>query len=250
MQAIEAFAMLAAEHSTATFVVRGGRETHGNAVFARARELGLDVRDIALVSREPKDVIAAIASAPGAVLNVQSFVPEDALLALYRIADGVLANSGREPFGLVGLEVMAAAASPSPAQPARITCSPSTTRSSAIPAIPASSPHISAELTANPSSRTRFATAAEPRPSATPGRESRSPRAKAFARLAGRPTGCHPERRAPERAQRVEGRGVKGPRGVTLSLTEGPGVILNLTCKGTRIERRGVILSLVEGSEG
>lgn len=108
LQAVEAFAMVVAEHPTATLVVRGGREAHGNVVFARARELGLDVRDIALASREPNDVVAAIASVPGAVLNVQSFVPEDALLALYRIADGVLANSGREPFGLVGLEVMAA----------------------------------------------------------------------------------------------------------------------------------------------
>lgn len=108
LQAVEAFAMVVAEHPTATLVVRGGREAHGNVVVARARELGLDVRDIALASREPNDVVAAIASAPGAVLNVQSFVPEDALLALYRIADGVLANSGREPFGLVGLEVMAA----------------------------------------------------------------------------------------------------------------------------------------------
>jgi glycosyltransferase involved in cell wall biosynthesis len=107
LQAVEAFAVLAAQHSTATLVVRGGREAHGETVFARARELGLDVRDLTLDSREPKDVIAAIASVPGGVLNVQSFVPEDALLALYRIADGVLANSGREPFGLVGLEVMA-----------------------------------------------------------------------------------------------------------------------------------------------
>lgn len=108
LQAVEAFAMVVAQHPTATLVVRGGREAHGNAVFARARELGWDVRDITLASREPNDVVAAIASVPGAVLNVQSFVPEDALLALYRIADGVLANSGREPFGLVGLEVMAA----------------------------------------------------------------------------------------------------------------------------------------------
>lgn len=108
MQAVDAFAAIASERPGATLVVRGGREAYGGAVFARARELGLDVRDLTLPSREPNDVVAAIAAAPGAVVNVQSFVPEDALLALYRIADGVLANSGREPFGLVGLEVMAA----------------------------------------------------------------------------------------------------------------------------------------------
>ena len=39
---------------------------------------------------------------------MRKLVPEEALLALYNVADAVLANSGREPFGLVGLEVMAA----------------------------------------------------------------------------------------------------------------------------------------------
>jgi glycosyltransferase involved in cell wall biosynthesis len=38
---------------------------------------------------------------------MRSFLPENALLVLYHIADAVFANSGREPFGLVGLEVMA-----------------------------------------------------------------------------------------------------------------------------------------------
>ncbi len=107
MQAVEAFAAIASQHSGATLVVRGGREAYGEVVFARARELGLDVPDLSLGSRDPKDVISAIASTPGCVLNIRSFVPEDALLALYHVADGVLANSGREPFGLVGLEVMA-----------------------------------------------------------------------------------------------------------------------------------------------
>ena len=108
LQAVEAFAVLAAEHPDATLVVRGGREAYGDAVFARARELGLDVRDVTLDSRRSKRCHRGDRIRAGRVLNVQSFVPEDALLALYRIADGVLANSGREPFGLVGLEVMAA----------------------------------------------------------------------------------------------------------------------------------------------
>ncbi len=41
-------------------------------------------------------------------MNVTSFIAPDELRVLYRAADGVLANSGREPFGLVGLEAMAA----------------------------------------------------------------------------------------------------------------------------------------------
>ena len=42
------------------------------------------------------------------MLNVEFFLPDDALPVLYAAADGALANSGYEPFGLVGLEAMAA----------------------------------------------------------------------------------------------------------------------------------------------
>jgi glycosyltransferase involved in cell wall biosynthesis len=107
LQAVEAFAHLQSRHPKATLVVRGGREPYAAAIFDRARELGLRTNDLTIASRDPRDVLEAIAGAPGSIVNVRSFVPEDALLALYRVADAVLANSGREPFGLVGLEVMA-----------------------------------------------------------------------------------------------------------------------------------------------
>src|SRR5258707_15056763 len=42
------------------------------------------------------------------VLNLVSFLPESLVGTIYLAADAVLANSGHEPFGLVGLEVMAA----------------------------------------------------------------------------------------------------------------------------------------------
>ena len=108
MQAIEAFALLRARHPEAMLIVRGGREPYGERIFARARELGLAVEDVTLASRAPEATIAALGAARGSIVNVRSFVPEEALLALYNVADAVLANSGREPFGLVGLEVMAA----------------------------------------------------------------------------------------------------------------------------------------------
>ena len=44
------------------------------------------------------------------VLNLCQFVPEDLQRVLYSAADAVLANSGYEPFGLVGLEAMACGA--------------------------------------------------------------------------------------------------------------------------------------------
>lgn len=108
MQAIEAFARLRARHANATLVIRGGREPYGEAVLARARELGLEIDDVRPASREPAAFLAELAAARAPIINLRTFVPETLLFALYRVADAVLANSGFEPFGLVGLEVMAA----------------------------------------------------------------------------------------------------------------------------------------------
>lgn len=106
--AVDAFATIRTRHPQATLVVRGGREAYGDRVLTQARHLGLDVESVSVESGEPATVLAAISRAHGPIVNVRSFVPEEALLTLYHVADAVLANSGREPFGLVGLEVMAA----------------------------------------------------------------------------------------------------------------------------------------------
>ena len=42
------------------------------------------------------------------VYNITSFMSDELINVFYSGADAVLANSGHEPFGLVGLEVMAA----------------------------------------------------------------------------------------------------------------------------------------------
>jgi glycosyltransferase involved in cell wall biosynthesis len=108
MQAIEAFARVSAEHPEATLIVRGGREPYGDTIFARARDLGLAIEDVSVASREPDVFVERLASTKSGIVNLQTFVPEELLYALYHVADAVLANSGKEPFGLVGLEVMAA----------------------------------------------------------------------------------------------------------------------------------------------
>ncbi len=55
------------------------------------------------------EAISALAETPGAdIYNQTSFMSDDLVALLYEGADAVLANSGHEPFGLVGLEVMAA----------------------------------------------------------------------------------------------------------------------------------------------
>ena len=87
-------------------VVKGGIEPHGAEVLAHASAAGLEVRDVN-AGRGPGEGVAALIGAASAdVLNAKFFIPEELLRSLYHAADAVLANSGREPFGLVGLEVM------------------------------------------------------------------------------------------------------------------------------------------------
>jgi glycosyltransferase involved in cell wall biosynthesis len=96
-----------AGHDVAT-VIRGGVEPHGAEVIARARGRGLDVVDVK-PPRDPREAIAALAQVPRAdVYNIASFMSDELINVFYTASDAVLANSGHEPFGLVGLEVMAA----------------------------------------------------------------------------------------------------------------------------------------------
>ena len=89
-------------------VIRGGVEPHGLEVLANARAQGLTVTDVEL----PRDLLEALNAFAGLpatdIYNVTSFMSDDLISLFYSGADAVLANSGHEPFGLVGLEVMAA----------------------------------------------------------------------------------------------------------------------------------------------
>jgi glycosyltransferase involved in cell wall biosynthesis len=107
MQAIEAFALVRAAHPGAKLVTRGGREAYGETIFERARQLGLTVEAVKVASREPEPLLDALSATNADIVDIRSYVPEELLFALYHVADAVLANSGKEPFGLVGLEVMA-----------------------------------------------------------------------------------------------------------------------------------------------
>lgn len=89
-------------------VARGGVEGHGVEVLAHAAEAGLHVRDVTRPIRSEEDLVHALGqNDPADILNVQSSVSGRAKPLLLRGAAAVLANSGREPFGLVGLETMA-----------------------------------------------------------------------------------------------------------------------------------------------
>jgi glycosyltransferase involved in cell wall biosynthesis len=86
------------------FVMRGGIEPHGDDVRARIRGQGLSYEAL---RSAPGGLATALAGARTDVVELHFFVSDEDRDALYAAADAVLANSGREPFGLVGLEVMA-----------------------------------------------------------------------------------------------------------------------------------------------
>ncbi|HEY7127424.1 MAG TPA: glycosyltransferase [Ktedonobacterales bacterium] len=109
MMAVEAAARLKYSGHPVTMIMRGGIEPHGGEVLSRARHLGLIVRDVGAARPSVDDCFPLLEQAGEAdIYNLRFFVPEDFVRACYRGADAVLANSGHEPFGLVGLEVMAA----------------------------------------------------------------------------------------------------------------------------------------------
>ena len=88
-------------------LIRGGREAHGADVLAHAADHGLVVEDV-VSPRDAEGLAAVIRSHPKAdVLNLVTFLPDALVRAIYPSVDAVLANSAHEPFGLVGLEVMA-----------------------------------------------------------------------------------------------------------------------------------------------
>jgi len=94
-------------------LARGGAEPYEGEVMELATNLGLKVQSLGLpdgVQPTPETCLQALESvdADVDVINLKFFVEEELLRAIYRSADSVLANSGMEPFGIVGLEVMAA----------------------------------------------------------------------------------------------------------------------------------------------
>ena len=107
MQAIDAVAELRARGFAPQLIVRGGREAYGDEVFRRANERGLGVERVEVNGDDIEAIASALENSKAEVVDLKAFLPDETLYALYAAADAVLANSGKEPFGLVGLEVMA-----------------------------------------------------------------------------------------------------------------------------------------------
>jgi glycosyltransferase involved in cell wall biosynthesis len=90
-------------------IARGGREAHGEEVMREMQALGLRVTPRAQIGLGTAGLSQVLSNANEFdVLNLTSHVDPDGRRALFRASDVVLANSTREPFGLVGLETMAA----------------------------------------------------------------------------------------------------------------------------------------------
>jgi len=109
MSAVEAAARLKQNGAKVRFVCRGGIEAHGSQVLNHARGLGLGVQDVYAQPETWDDALEAIRAAGTAdVYNLRFSMSQSMLRIFYAAADFVLANSKHEPFGLVGLEAMAA----------------------------------------------------------------------------------------------------------------------------------------------
>jgi glycosyltransferase involved in cell wall biosynthesis len=108
LMAVSAMAYLKRHGSSIKLVIRGGREPHGGDVITHAQHLDLRVAH-ADAPTDPAGLVALLGQNKEAdLINLTSYVSDEALEVLYAASDAVLANSGHEPFGLVGLEVMAA----------------------------------------------------------------------------------------------------------------------------------------------
>lgn len=107
--AVEAVARLRASGKRTVLLARGGIEPDGEQVIRKARSLGLTVKSSVAKGERFDDFLEAVEGADSCdVIDMRSHIPQSFLRVLYRASDAVLANSGREPFGIVGLETMAA----------------------------------------------------------------------------------------------------------------------------------------------
>jgi glycosyltransferase involved in cell wall biosynthesis len=110
LMAVDAVAGLKRMRLPVLFIAKGGMEAHGHDVLNRAHAAGLRVRDVYSDSRDDRVLLQTLLdAAEGAdMLNIHFYLSDNLKRALFHVADAMLQNSGREPFGLVGLEVMAA----------------------------------------------------------------------------------------------------------------------------------------------
>jgi glycosyltransferase involved in cell wall biosynthesis len=89
-------------------IARGGVEAHGGEVLGAAARAGLRVADRIFLEPGIHGLLKAVENLEETdVVNLRSAITLPPRRVLFHAASAVLANSGHEPFGLVGLETMA-----------------------------------------------------------------------------------------------------------------------------------------------
>ncbi len=107
--AVESVARLKQRGMRAVLLARGGLEPHGMEVLGRAKSLGLSVSEARTTDNNNESYFHTLHdNCQADVIDIKFHLPQDFLRIIYRASDAVLANSGHEPFGIVGLETMAA----------------------------------------------------------------------------------------------------------------------------------------------
>ncbi|HKA31674.1 MAG TPA: glycosyltransferase family 4 protein [Candidatus Binatia bacterium] len=90
-------------------LARGGSEAHGSEVLAQAAASGLRVLRHSSRTQGVDGLLDALEGIDEAdIVDLRTPLGPESCRLLFRGSSAVLANSGREPFGLVGLETMAA----------------------------------------------------------------------------------------------------------------------------------------------
>ncbi|MFN2569106.1 MAG: glycosyltransferase family 4 protein [Candidatus Dormibacteria bacterium] len=108
-QAVSAIARLRADGVPARLLMRGDRGPFGAEVVRHATTLGLEVAEWERPIADCHGIAQALRdSGTAPVVNLRIFLPAPVIPEIAAAATAVLANSGHEPFGLVGLETMAA----------------------------------------------------------------------------------------------------------------------------------------------
>ena len=109
MLAIETVAVQKSLGWQPLLLARGGLESHGAEVMARAATMGLRVVQRTNQVSGVHGLLQALEGTERAdVVELAAPLDAESCRVLFRGSAAVLANSGREPFGLVGLETMAA----------------------------------------------------------------------------------------------------------------------------------------------
>jgi glycosyltransferase involved in cell wall biosynthesis len=108
LEAVNAIARLKAVNARPHLIIRGGWESYRLSVESLISHYGLSHARLKVFDTSFESILGALRfSSSFDILELDFYIPEECLMLLYAAADAVLANSGYEPFGIVGLEVMA-----------------------------------------------------------------------------------------------------------------------------------------------